>query len=456
MLESAIQYSDAAFGKGLNMKVLVQRATAFLNTTYPLSDAGLRFRETVRAAVSSGNAEHLHNMRDELPSVEQPRSELYADLSLNYDERALIFGRSLVNVQVTKGCRHACTFCAASASEQKKQHMPFEFIVKAGEQMRWYEGELRLQWEDWIAFARRKTGFFHENKPTFATKDEGRAYHHAQFEAQKTLWDDCLRHPLHTLLPFQRYSTGEVRKPFFPPTKWRDIDMGWYQIGPVDHAESELYNYYDSDPFDYRTTSILHIDGSPANYGDVVNYLASDMRPVYISTAGWPLDDHVALAAAATLRDVARQNPKHIFKIKLSVNPTEVTARQNLDKYLEQVIETHRALGMAVRQRTAFWNHANDEESLFYRRVIIPFKKYMGNVGLKINVGRISYFSGALATEESRRKDRDIMACMPGIHIWPDGRVAEQFEDRVSGGTGVTYIRVVRGRRPRPIGIQLY
>jgi hypothetical protein len=60
----------------------------------------------------------------------------------------------------------------------------------------------------------------------------------------------------------------------------------------------------------------------------------------------------------------------------------------------------------------------------------------------------VSKFSGRLAPESGNDSSHpDIMACLPGYHIWPDGSLHEQLAEKGF---------VEQGSRPQALGKSLY
>ncbi len=230
-----------------------------------------------------------------------------------------------------------------------------------------------------------------------------------------------------------------------------------------------ICNYYDSDPFDYRDSSFLHKDGSPADFGDVVNILGSKDRKIHITTAGWSVKDKAAQRAA---EKIAKSN--YISLIRISVNPSEIDAKKDFVKYvakMKQVIETLRNTFYPPEQGT--WEHGqeqtqillfNDTQNLEYQtRVVQEIKKFCQemNVHFFIQEPVISRFSGPTETAVGRDTDHDVMSCMPGHHIWPDGTIADQ-------NLGIGYLTrghsdweyhdsgTPKGSRPTPTGKKLF
>jgi hypothetical protein len=213
-----------------------------------------------------------------------------------------------------------------------------------------------------------------------------------------------------------------------------------------------LANYYDSDPFDYRDTTFLHADGTPADYGDVVKALDGAGWRIEITTAGYPLQDAIAQRAA---EKIAAMPLSTFYDFRISVHPYEKgTSHENPVTYKKDMENVIRTLAPVHPQVVLFPTALNGElnESMgqaigeLYR---LAYFTYMLDVWGWDQHTRLppSRFSGRAAEFERNESDTDIMACLPGTHIWPDGTVAEQeTEDEA----------VKKGARPKPIGKKLY
>ena len=207
----------------------------------------------------------------------------------------------------------------------------------------------------------------------------------------------------------------------------------------IEHGIKNIQNYYDSDVFDYKDRTFLHSDGTPADFGDVARLIASETRPIHITTAGWSKTDKTAQLAA---EKIVSMGSSFFEKNRLSINQTEVRARKNLDTYLEDTlntIETLLPLGLEV---LIF----DDKEDKKYSEYSLKIKEWVEkkNTGLvQISHKSISAYSGHSKDEKHTDDHHDIMACMPGIHIWPDGTVAEQSHD------SERHTRAPKGSRPQ-------
>ncbi len=428
-----------------------ERARLFLKERYPLSDIGVELRRRVQESMNDERL--LGDLADELPTVERPRPELYRDLEFGEYKPSDIFGNQLANVQVTKGCSHGCTFCAAGA-DRKVETMPFPALLKIAAQMRSYEEKVAPLLDNWTAHARQKELDFLEKE--HGLSDALRAEIKEYDEDGSSLHADMIVRSL-----FRKKNSGVhktlLRQEFAKHPAADYVTLFQDELPARSSFFRFITNYYDSDPFDAKF-SIAHDDGAFANFGDVVELLASPARPIHITTAGWSRHAKHAQAAAEKIVALYKKDPRLLFNPRVSVNEFEHTARRDPKKYLadmKSVLETLAPLGPEVLLS------ATDHNRSFHDMVINPLSRFVLDLhegGSHIYAVRthISTFSGHAVPGKGMmgrmESDHDVMACMPGIHVWPDGTVARQ--DFAPGSGDDT--RAPKGSRPMPIGIKLY
>lgn len=417
-------------------------AQAFIRQHYPLTEEGQRLKQEVEQALRDTDVVALEKLGRVLPTVENPRLELFQDLELSPEEEERVFGPDLANIQITKGCRHKCTFCAAGAAA-KVETMPFAAVLKIAEKKQKWDKRLQEAWDSWVSLVREKAGF-DLNDWSGSLPDNVLLLYEKEYQA----------HPLRRFV--------KLEKPFDKPTKLTDIGQ-------------KITNYYDSDPFDYRDPTFLHEDGTPADFGDVFLTLASRQRPVHITTAGWPETDRAAARSAQKIVKACKGNPDLVFHPRISVNEYEMTARRDPDRYREDMKKVIVALD-AVEPEVMFFIDrdldTNDVNMDFRNKVLEPLKDSIrgreakGAYFLTYDYS-VSHFSGPMADERFKDDHHDVMACMPGVHIWPDGSVNEQGKSRwvrvkskpAAGQQLSQRVRekvIPEGSRPQPIGLRLY
>ena len=419
----------------------VQRlANAFLHQRYPLTKDGEELREQVKQVKTDNNPQELNRLTPLLPTVENPRLELFKDFDLTPGQERSLFGLGLETIQVTKGCRHKCDFCVVSA-EAKIQTMPFAAVLKIAEKMPDGMREADSLWRSWISSVKKDTGidFTRVNPYEFAQLDDEKSAFSLKLK------DAFSQHPISDVVHKELWDT-------------RFLLDGWNLL------RHHITNYYDSDVFDYRDSTFPHADGTPADYGDVVEALASPIRPIHITTAGWPRSDLVAQRAAEKI--VSFDDYRNLTsRTRVSVNKFEYRAKRDFREYLEDMKNVVYTLRRLVPTVLLFYEKDNPDDQEFITKVIEPLTEFIdegkdgflatGFHGDKIKLGtiitpRISYFSGPMEDEKHKEDHHDVAACMPGTHIWPDGTIAEQKKDPAKPWMAL------RGSRPKPTGQKLY
>ncbi|MBU0731858.1 hypothetical protein KKC88_03190 [Patescibacteria group bacterium] len=489
----------------IEIKVAKKIAKAFLSQKYPLTENGRALKNEVAAVLElkerSVRNERLLSLLYSLPTVEEPHLDLFADLLVDEKDDKL-FGYDLANVQVTKGCRHHCSHCAAAA-ERNISFMPYPAILKISEKMRkqedeispllksWKEahdlfrtenkemiekleaeirtfindakqvieaemvahappGEIRMVIEDvttWITYF--QNGLLPDNNRSliidiqswkkFALEivrleNYGSSKIHQYvggklFELfEKSGVDEKFQNLAKKYWDFYKQHSISEKIPFIP----RGFTLG--------AIKSPFANYYDNDVFDWRDTRFLHKDGSPADYGDVVAAMISSFRGLQIKTVGWPLKDKTAQKAAEKIKKIRDDGGKIV--IEISVHPFEQGTDMDLIGYRNRVINAVKTLdpNKILMPDT---DHAEFNEKI---REYLISEFGWEKTGWPHSISR---FSGR-ARKAGREKDHDVMSCMPGYHILPDGTVWLQDEN------ADPYSEQGKGIRPVPMGKHLY
>ncbi|OGF24551.1 hypothetical protein A3H09_00600 [Candidatus Falkowbacteria bacterium RIFCSPLOWO2_12_FULL_45_13] len=449
----------------------VKLARPLLTPHFPLSAKG----KEVAGKIAAG----LRMDPRELPTVENPHGEYFSGLAeLEPAEEKELYGAHLAVVQTTKGCRHQCTFCAADTSREV-QTMPFQAVLKIGERMRRREALIE---KDWIKFChdlgaqlKIDTSFMHDDrfKADSSTGGEwdartalakalglrGRGFNPQTVrEINELLIKMVPSYPV--LIEYFRGAkkTPEELLAFVngPMGDYRDGNQLFvtdYVKGlgfPITTSQffSSIMNYNDSDPFDYRDNKFLHSDGSPADYGDVVEVLASKKRRIHITTAGWYQPDSVAQGAA---EKIVKKGGEFLDRVRISVSPYEVRARKNPKQYMSDMVNVCRTLQPL---RPEILLHGNDDFANMFKEAIKQASPDYDKWFIK-RQPKISYFSGRAKNMEhdENKKEQDIMACSPGHYLLPDGTVSflRQSKTMNEGGQYVT-----PGDRPVPTGKKLW
>ncbi|OGE31936.1 hypothetical protein A2631_02325 [Candidatus Daviesbacteria bacterium RIFCSPHIGHO2_01_FULL_44_29] len=420
-------------------------AQAFLRQRFPLSKQGEVLRAYLDEVTHRGDPAALLALRPQLPTVEAPQLHLFAKLRSN---RIFESPDDIKNIQVTKGCSHGCDFCAIDAFS-RVEAMPYVSVLKIAQSLREAERPRQKAYQEWQARLTLHTGVtlaqFREASVTWANAPlrEGTEHFFDKFaELSEVLWEYLQQDPP-TFLP--------VRPAVMGKSGLREDDL----LTP--HKRS-ITNYYDSDPFDYRDTTILHQDGTPADYGDVFTALASPFSPIHITTAGWRQNNAVAKRAAQKIAQATQADPALRRQFRLSVNMGELTAKQSLDLYLDSITSAARELFSAgvphdLNQILLFADQETPNGLEFEKKCLAVLSQEITKNHLPAGIYqcRISRYSGR-NREWNGSADHDVMACMPGYHIWPNGSVMYQDSFRDTDGK----IKVRRGTRPQPTGDELY
>lgn len=414
-----------------------------LDIKYPLSSAGIELLEKIKKGEANDEV---------VPTVENPRTELFADFEAPKEVVDKIFSDGLSNIQITKGCRHQCTFCAAGAAKTV-QTMPFPAIIKAAVAKKDGEKKMREMCAEWLEDVQKETGMDIE---TLRYAQDGEMSLEKSNKIGRKVSSIFLDHPFRKFWETRHDYGRQIFASDLEITKGRPnaisfeaVPLGNFtsMLGHVYESQS-VTNYYDSDPFDYKDRTFLHQDGSPADFGDVSRLLATKERPIHITTAGWSKTDTVAQRAAKKVVELGREFLSHP---RLSINQHEVRARKNKKTYLEDAfntIKTFEPVGLEV----LVFDDKSDPE--YTREVVNPIKAYLAKNRSDINYlvyytePQISLYSGPMKKTEFEDDHHDVMACMPGYHIWPDGSVAVQNEK--------VDILHAKGFRPTPNGQKLW
>lgn len=392
-----------------------------VNSKYPPSEMGQRIKERFE----QGEIDPLL-----VPTVENPQADLYENLNLADFQDVPVFA-DIANIQVTKGCRHQCTFCAAGA-EKTVETMPFQAIVKIADALKIediHKRELRKRHREefLVAFDR----FLELKKLRPRTDDHFRTMFFLALSREKITYQELVEKVPYFELFYKPSSMAN-------PHEFED-DTGPKQM---------IQNYYDSDPFDYRDNNFLHENGDPADFGDVARLLVSSERAVHVTTAGWSKTDKVAQRAAEKVAMLGKEN---IYLTRLSVSPFDIRARKKMEKYIEDTVNSLRTL-LPLHPEILFFG-----EEAFKEKIMEALTKESSELLsasqwplFTVSDTPTSNFSGAAKDNEMETdSDHDVMACMPGYHIWPGGDVA--FQKKGTFGWNAP-----DGSRPTAIGKKIW
>lgn len=424
-----------------------QRLMQFLRQKFPLSEEGKNFFEKIKRAFENKDVQSLQDFASQVPTVENPRPELFAELSLSPAQEEEFLGRELANIQITKGCSHGCSFCAISA-DNGVEAMPFPAIVKLASVETEYDIEAKTDFDNWVEAVQQDTGIDVMEFQKFDVSLRGRV----NSEQMRKILDLYKKH-LNKYLPSTHFvnesmilSGGAASYIEIPNILQFLVNKTFFY-----HA---ITNYYDSDPFDYRDVFFPHEDGTPADFGDVCKVLASKGRPIHITTAGWRQNNKVAQRAAYKIVELYKQNPSVLSLPRISINPTHKLAQKDLVEYvamMKNVIFSLRDIHPMIlvfeetNKESEYQKVVIEEIERFIKEEIDPlFNKQR----LEIRKQAVSNFSGRARDYEDALVDNDVMACMPGYHILPDGTVLKQGS---SPKKSYFYGSVEKGSRPQKV-----
>lgn len=498
---------EAAPSAEKERRIELKIARAFIKNRFPLSKDGEALRKKLESAVQEyehGNTKPLEQLKGHVPTVEHPRLELFQNFDLTKEQKLLTFGPQLSCVQVAKGCRHQCEHCAVSA-RKNVEYMPFAAVLKIAEELKESEGKDTKLIEEW----KTKVTDFLINGPL---NNEWKLLKQEYAKHSKLPDDDfavlkmlCRRNE-QTVFQFVEAIRAQFKddvallegagilRPYINRQEMSTNVSGDYIIPwPLRDTKPGLVHYWDSDPFDYRDTTFLHEDGTPADYGDVFLAHMSVTKDIGITTAGWPKNDTVSQRAAEKIVSAIRpleEKREELFRkgggsfsgegprwdhVRVSIHPFERgISRGDMSRYSEDMENVVRTLE-AIKPEFVFIK--SDDEALqtqFVHEVVSPLmerirdlpyasKEFEAKVTGKSKISghekwtSVSHFSGR-SKKESTEEQWDVMACMEGNHIRPDGSVEKQEACLIHFGPKDenAYWAVPQGARPKPLGLSLY
>lgn len=429
--------------------VLTIKARSFIDQRYPLSSQGEILRQTAKLALEQRNDAALKQIEPSLPTVENPHLDMFQELKLAPGDIPTFFGPDLADVQVTKGCSHKCNFCSLAASH-RVEVMPFAGVLKIAEAKRTFEEQVLVEWDSWVQAVKDQKGL--DINPPLGHEHGMIVIPAVMFrDIPKDIGDLYASHPLSKILRPDLFFDRAPIGPFIPQ----------YDRNPFVGKTGYLTSYYDSDPFDYVSTSMVHEDGSPTDYGDVCRVLVSEIRPIHITTAGWVRGNQVAERAARKIVELYNQNPAYFDHPRISVNKTERRAERSMNEYLEDMKATIAALKDIGPEVLLISDTGDASDEEFEEKVITPLREWLKTEGqpawTEEHGGRVSHYSGRAAEEGQREGDFDNANCMPGYHIWPNGEITnQQYEPQVESSIHRIEKKVPKGGRPKPIGRNIF
>ncbi|MEI8143376.1 MAG: hypothetical protein WCG48_02015 [Candidatus Berkelbacteria bacterium] len=446
--------------KDKEQRILTERCQNFLRRTVPFSKAGEAIRARVENAIADGSDDLITEIAKELPTVENPRLDLFDDVHLTDHEKEVVFGyQNLSCVQITKGCSHQCEMC--DRVDQPLTSMPLVMIGKIGEEIEKSKIPVEKVWDDWSTHIENITGT-NLNKIDLNWFKE---------QVDKGFTEDAI---LLIRTIEKEFSGQEISKYFdqpegkVPPVPIDRNDprrtfqflRHYYPLSPYTFRR-ELNIFNDSDPFDWRDTSLRHENGQIADLGDAFRMIATPLRPVFISTAGWQEGDQLGPIAAKKIVELCNEQPYLLSDIRISISPSEGLARKDLNQYREHMKNVILAFqGLPLNIVFRLDEDGSPEHREFEELVRAPLIKYVNELKLtsgmdeqhqayyyRVQTGSVSHWKEH-DDNPKYEEDADPGACMGGVHIWPDGGVAIQ--------KGSHHKRPDKGSRPQRTELELY
>lgn len=422
-------------------------AESFKQATYPLTEAGKQLNQQVQWITDIRDPQQLEALRNicnQLPTVENPHPELYVPLDIGPDDDELL-GFDLDVVSITKGCTHGCEHCIVNAKQLRKEDiMPFPAVLQIAEQKRKFEERVATHWRDWYNVTEHERSVLKEIENTTGA-DRKRLIE----GLQASLRPKFLAHPISKHI--SEFGLVIPREPDFMRT---------------------VFVAYDAEPSDYRDTSFRHQDGSPADWGDAFVALASDLRPISITSAGWALHNRTATRGAEKIAKAVHENPKLLLRLGISINPYDELYKRDPAAYVQsmkQVIQILGSLGPRLWCRSERGVHDEFDKTVIGELAEFYRSQFIDNGGIlparrKENFEliwhrQVSHFSGR-AYQAGHESDPDTMNVSAGRHVWPNGQVAfRSYNERRS--TMIFDNRSIqmsgnKGERPQPTGQSIF
>ncbi|KKQ37226.1 MAG: hypothetical protein US54_C0040G0002 [Candidatus Roizmanbacteria bacterium GW2011_GWA2_37_7] len=411
-----------AYARGFESAVKLARA--YIRQKYPLTGRGMELQNQTKDALCQNDLARLDQFAQYcLPTVEEPKLELFEPLNIPKEFESLVFGHDLNTIQSHQGCTWQCTHCAFS-TPNKIETMPYSAVLQIGQKKALFEDALRERMGNWLytVHVRNEISNYNMYNPTQNDIDRMKAG-----GAAILFFND----PLSKLLPPDTFKMG------FP------VEKSDFELDPVS-------TYYDSEPLEYMDPNFLHKDGRPANFGDVWKALATTSRTVYITTAGWRSGNMNAIDSIGTLIDMKKilGAPSIIFR--LSVNQFHPIARKSYSSYilfLQRIYDTIKSLGP---QFSIIVPKDDMYDEYFVQNVVGPFQKYVeeseaddyDRVSLKV-MGRLSRRHGRMA--DGRHQEDNDVDNSAGFLIRPTGQIKfRPFSDNSA------FIFNKQVRKPKP------
>lgn len=435
-------------------RALLQIARGFCRQTFPLKDEGSSLKEDVERVLQLNDLSWLRSNVALLPTVENPRPEIFRDFELDHDDAHLIFGRKLIVVQTHLGCTWQCEgFCDADAPPCIVQKMPYMGVYKISEEKIGWDKRFLKVARNWFEmlhgswksnFAADTVGgrdIYGDEKNLFVLSPSLLSTVKSETdlsEAVETMDEDAfirffvqhynlrLDHPINDYL--RMYPLSDV-------LSLGDIRNMYHKMIPVfsNPIRSQILPFNANCPLEYWDENFLHENGDPANYGDYFHRMTSAFRPVFTSSPGWLPSNKHAERSVETILKLHQTDDWLTAGFRLTIKRYNWLARKDPARYLEnlkRVVDILWPLGESLFLE--FYEDTRIEgDRLWAEGIHDELKKHClakwGNWVEEIEFQLVSRKKGK-AYDPAGEDDFDPGGDAWGIHIYPDGKVYYQVE----------------------------
>lgn len=433
------------------LQIATDRCRNFLKQETPLSEEGKKMEVLVSAALDEDSSDRIAAIAEDLPTVEDAKLKLFEPFHLDKEKRELAFGhQNLASVHITEGCTHQCEMCD---NPDPLTMMDGVNVAQIGQEIKEAEVPVEQAWQNWTQDIERLSGVNLNEVNVTLIRD---------LENTDNL--EKLQHLIDVIQ--QTFTAHPISKYFEQPDQVPRIT-----IDPSNPHEAmkllnifypfvfhryarELYPVYQGDPFDWRSKTLRHKDGEPADFGDAFKMLSHPLRPIFISTAGYPENDPLGPVASKKIVEAVRENA-YLLKghPRISISPTDQLARKDLGRYRDHMIKViddmcELPLNIVFRYEQNGSQLQKDFEEMVRTPIIAHVDELRLGLEERMRKDYYGVQTGGISHWPQNPEDTDSGACIGGIHISTNLEVFRQAGSHKS--------RPEKGSRPKPIGLNLY
>jgi len=318
-------------------------------------------------------------------------------------------------VMLTEGCGGKCKSCITAAQNKVKSMNPITLLQIAEWKGHFDDRAQALSVEDRIRNYELEFYFATGGKINFDTKEGVSNYRdfienfkkwkpdQETFLESRTTYPNSIGESVTTDFIYRNhFASGPVIDKINKPVidlisdlteHIRNEDFnkndGWFHIGgggifpvahPTEYAKTEgqkreilktlhttyssvdshiVYTYFDGDPIDYRSSELVHQNGTMVDWGDVILALASSKRRIFVATQGWLTTDQLAQRGAEKIV----KNHNNGVKVRLTISEDNGRlAREGYKGYfthVKNILQTFLPMGFLTR----FLKHYQEDDS---------------------------------------------------------------------------------------------